>query len=100
MHQEMIQAGRCFVVVETQAKQGYVKADCLVNAIEGVKLVGTTFFEDAKLPEYTAPVVPLAADDVDKDAFFKKLVDLLIVFYTAVYWEARDKYNFGKAGAY
>lgn len=43
----------------------------MVNIIQGLKLVDKTFFEGVNLPDYFALVVPLFADNVDKDSFFK-----------------------------
>ena len=48
-----------------------MKAHALVNIIQGLKLVGKTFFEGVNLPEYFALVVPLFTDNIDKDPFFK-----------------------------
>lgn len=98
--QELIPIGQAFLTVESQAKEGYVKADALANSIQGLELVGKTFFDGVDLPEYTAPMVPLSADDVDKESFFKELINIFIVLYTALYWEARKKYGFGTGGAH
>jgi hypothetical protein len=97
--QELVPAGQAFLIVEGQAKEGYVRADALVNAIQGLKLFGKTFFECLKLPEYSPPRVPFSADDVDKNSFFKELIDLFILFYTTLYWEARKKHGFDTRGA-
>lgn len=98
--QELISVGQAFLTVESQAKEGYVKADALANSIQGLKLVGKTFFDGVDLPEYSAPMVPLSADDVDKDSFFKELINIFIVLYTALYWEARKKYGFSTGGTH
>ncbi|PUZ49165.1 hypothetical protein GQ55_7G304000 [Panicum hallii var. hallii] len=82
-----------------RADEGYMKADALANVIEGVKLVTKTFFQGVDLPEYSAPMAPLSAADVDKYSFFKELVVMSGVFYIALYWAARKKYSFGLGGA-
>lgn len=46
----------------------------------------------------SGPAVPLFADDVDKDSYFKEVINLFIVLYTALYWEAHRKYGFGTGG--
>lgn len=97
--QAVIVVGQAFLIVEGQVKEGYVKADALANAIEGLKLICKIFFEHAKLPEYSAPLVPPSPDDVDMESFFKELINLFILFYTTLYWEARRNYYFDTPGA-
>ncbi|KAF8651339.1 hypothetical protein HU200_009613 [Digitaria exilis] len=63
---ELIPAGHSFLIVESQAKEGYLKAETVVNAIHALKVVANTFFRDAKFPEYYVPVVPLSSDDIDR----------------------------------
>lgn len=74
--QELGVAGQAFLVLEEQAREGYMRADALVNCIQGIKLVRRTFFKDGNISEYPDPMVPLSADIVDKMEFFVGLVDL------------------------
>ncbi|RCV35678.1 hypothetical protein SETIT_7G259000v2 [Setaria italica] len=67
-------AGQAFLVLEEQAREGYMRADALVNCIQGIKLVRRTFFKDGNISEYPDPMVPLSADIVDKMEFFVGLI--------------------------
>ncbi|XP_021310470.1 uncharacterized protein LOC110433120 [Sorghum bicolor] len=96
---ELISVGQVFLTVESQAKEGYVKADALASSIQGLKLVCKIFFEGVKFPEYSGPVVPHSADDINKESFFKELINVFIVLHTALYWEACNKYGFSTGGA-
>ncbi|CAN6269466.1 unnamed protein product [Urochloa humidicola] len=90
---DLIVAGHTFLILEGQAKEGYVKADALVNSIEGMKLVLRTFFKDCNMTNYPAQEVPYSADSINKEELFKDLVDLFVVYYRIVYSQAEAKYG-------
>lgn len=96
LFQELLSGGRAFVVVEGQSKEGYLRADAIVNAIHGLRLIDKTFFKNAKLSQYTLPVVPVSSEDLDKESSFRDLVNFFVLCYTTLYWEAYDKYGFDK----
>jgi hypothetical protein len=99
LFQELVFVGRAFIVVDGQCKEGYLRADATINAIQGLKVIDKIFFSDAILSGYTLPeeVPLLSGEDLDnKKKYFMDLVDLFVDCCTMLYWEANKKYGFDK----
>jgi hypothetical protein len=97
LFQELVSAEQAFIMVEGQCMEGYLRADATVNAIHGLKLIDKIFFSGTMLAGYTPPELPLSGVDLDnKESYFLDLVNLFVLCYTKLYWEAVKRYGFDK----
>ncbi|CAO2043945.1 unnamed protein product [Urochloa humidicola] len=101
-YKEVERAGKALVNVAAQCAEGYVRADAVIDATQGLKLAGSIFFPGFSFPEHVLPrplYVPFASDDVaDMDGYLRELLQAFVVYFGYVGWEARVKYGFDMLG--
>ncbi|TVU00450.1 hypothetical protein EJB05_54130 [Eragrostis curvula] len=74
----------------TLYREGYLRADAIVDAITALTVVEKTFFDP---PKHAVPTVPSSGEDVDKESYFKDLVTVWQFYYVDLLWEAQWKYQ-------
>ncbi|TVU16301.1 hypothetical protein EJB05_39858 [Eragrostis curvula] len=86
----IVSAGKALLIVEGQYREGYLRADAIVDAITALTIVEKTFFDP---PKHAVPTVPSSGEDVDKESYFKDLVTVWQFYYVDLLWEAQWKYQ-------